>query len=182
MVRKNRFFNHFLISFFILQLFLDDAKMKNFTSCFKDRKFLQFFFQRVKFNDTPRYPEFKYISVCGRELNYIRVEADDVPIVFTHVLPINKQDGVELLSCNHTGNLLTYKFQPDKIYMAPSGRVYHPAQEKYGAIGLVRSKLAIEFSKFFDFRDDESSAPTHFTWRGFTHQLDSDWVAKTHRK
>lgn len=59
--------------------------MKNFTSCFKDKKFLQFFFNRLKLNNTDRYQEeFPFLSVCGRERNYIRV--DDLPIVYTHIL------------------------------------------------------------------------------------------------
>ncbi|XP_055931284.1 UPF0598 protein C8orf82 homolog isoform X2 [Argiope bruennichi] len=33
-------------------LFLDDSKLKNFTSCFKEKRFLQFFFRRLKLNDT----------------------------------------------------------------------------------------------------------------------------------
>lgn len=68
-----------------LQLFLDDAKMKNFTSCFKEKQFLRFFFNRLKINDLKRYQEdFPYLSPCGRERNFIR--CDDTPIVFTHIL------------------------------------------------------------------------------------------------
>lgn len=33
-------------------LFLDDSKMKNFTSAFKDKQFLKFFISRIKINDT----------------------------------------------------------------------------------------------------------------------------------
>ncbi|KAL1434201.1 hypothetical protein MTO96_011844 [Rhipicephalus appendiculatus] len=33
-------------------LFLDDSRMKNFTSCFKEKKFLEFFFRRLRYNDT----------------------------------------------------------------------------------------------------------------------------------
>lgn len=67
------------------QLFLDDARIKNFTSCFKEKHFLQFFFKRLKFNTTDRYRnEFPYLSVCGIERNYVR--CDDLPIVFTEVL------------------------------------------------------------------------------------------------
>ena len=33
-------------------LFLDDSKMKNFTSAFKDKQFLKFFITRIKKNDT----------------------------------------------------------------------------------------------------------------------------------
>ncbi|XP_045130702.1 UPF0598 protein C8orf82 homolog [Portunus trituberculatus] len=65
-------------------LFLDDTRMKNFTSCFKEKKFLQFFFSRMKFNETGRYPEFPFLSLCGCERNYIR--CDDLPLVFTHLV------------------------------------------------------------------------------------------------
>lgn len=71
-----------------------------------------------------------------------------------------------MLSYAHAGDLLTFPFEPDKIYMSPtSGRVYHPAKPKYGSIGLIRSKLAIEFSKYFEFESNDE-APTHFTWKG----------------
>ena len=55
------------------QLFLDDAKIKNFTSCFKEKDFLLFFYQRLKRNTTARYvDDFPFMSPCGREKNYIR--------------------------------------------------------------------------------------------------------------
>lgn len=70
----------------LLKLFLDDARIKNFTSCFKDKQFLVFFFKRLKRNDTNRYrEEFPYLSVCGRERNFVR--CDDLPVVFTEVIP-----------------------------------------------------------------------------------------------
>lgn len=89
MVRELIFLLHFtnlsLNVHLVPQLFLDDAKMKNFTSCFKDKKFLQFFFHRLRTNETGRYQDdFPYLSICGRERNYIR--CDDLPIVYTHVL------------------------------------------------------------------------------------------------
>lgn len=56
-----------------------------------------------------------------------------------------------------------------------TGRVYHPAPEKAGGIGLVRSKLAIEFSTSFDFENGEANAPTHFTWRNERYKLDTEW-------
>ena len=33
-------------------LYLDDSKLKNFTSCFKDKQFLKFFISRIKHNNT----------------------------------------------------------------------------------------------------------------------------------
>lgn len=63
-----------------------------------------------------------------------------------------------------------------------SGRVYHPADEKHGSIGLVRSKLSIEFSRFFEFDESqelsqaEYPAPVRFRWNGSVHQLERTWV------
>nr|XP_023019489.1 UPF0598 protein CG30010 [Leptinotarsa decemlineata] len=156
-------------------LFLDDARMKNFTSCFKDKNFLRFFFNQLKPNNTNRYKEFPFLSLCGRERNFVR--CDDCPIVFTQVLR-NLAIGSEetRLSYNHAGDFLTMKFQPDKVIMLPeTGRVYHPAPERVGSIGLVGYKLAIDFSKLFRFENGESNPPTHFTFDGVTYDLDLDW-------
>lgn len=99
--------------------------MKNFTSCFKDRPFLKFFFDRVRRNDTDRYAaEFPYVSLCGRERNYIR--CDDVPIVFTHVQPPVEPQKPERLTYAHAGDLLTVEFEPQRIFMSPlSGEFYY---------------------------------------------------------
>lgn len=61
--------------------------------------------------------------------------------------------------------------------MSPqSGRVYHPAENVYGNIGLIRSKLAIEFSKYFEFESGEHAPPTHFTWNDTRYTLENDWL------
>lgn len=66
-------------------LFLDDAKMKNFTCCYKEEMFLKNFFKRLKRNDTGRFVnEFPFLSLCGKERNFVRSE--DLPIVFTHLI------------------------------------------------------------------------------------------------
>ncbi|XP_034950324.1 UPF0598 protein CG30010 [Chelonus insularis] len=155
-------------------LFLDDARMKNFTSCFKEKKFLTFFFKRMKKNDTGRYmDDFPYLSLCGKERNYIR--CDDLPIVFTHVID-NKDNQQELLSYGYAGESLVVPFEPDKICMnIQTGRIYHPAPIKIGGVGLIRSKLAIEFSSAFEFKNGEDSDPTHFTWKGTRYNLDTQW-------
>ncbi|CAG9860102.1 unnamed protein product [Phyllotreta striolata] len=154
-------------------LFLDDARIKNFTSCFKEKKFIRFFFNQLRVNTTGRYTEFPYVSPCGRERNFVR--CDDRPIVFTHV--IQKPDSNDLLLAhNHAGDLLTTKFLPNKVIMSPETcRVYHPAPERTGSVGLVASKLAIEFSKSFKFDNGESKPPTHFTFNDVTYVLEMDW-------
>ncbi|XP_065089423.1 UPF0598 protein CG30010-like [Ochlerotatus camptorhynchus] len=159
-------------------LFLDDARIKNFTSCFKEKKFLEFFFKRLRLNDGDRYREhFPFVSPCGRERNYIR--CDDVPVVFTHVF--RDAEGIERLAFAHAGDLLNVPWEPNRICMFPlSGRVYHPAPERYGSVGLIRSKLAIELSRHFTFLNGEEQPPTHFTWNSIKHKLDSEWWKSTY--
>ncbi|XP_014220136.1 UPF0598 protein CG30010 [Trichogramma pretiosum] len=158
-------------------LFLDDTKIKNFTSCFKDKKFLAFFFKRLKYNNTERYKEFPYLSLCGRERNFVR--CDDLPIVFTHLIKKQNPDTglLENVFCyNHAAELLSMPFQPQKIFMSVhSGRVYHPAPESIGGVGLVKSSLAIEFSTMFKFEHGEENPPTYFNWEGQEYKLDQEW-------
>ncbi len=62
-----------------------DTQTQFSVSVITDKKFLAFFFKRLKVNSTDRYrDDFPFISPCGRELNYIR--CDDVPLVITHLL------------------------------------------------------------------------------------------------
>jgi hypothetical protein len=142
---------------------------------FSEKKFLVFFFDRLRVNESGRYlPDFPYISLCGRERNFVR--CDDKPMVFTHVL--EAADGTLRLSYAHAGDLLTVPFQPNYIYVDPStGRVYHPAPERVGGIGLVRSQLAIEFSQHFIFEPNKSE-PCKFKWQGKTYDLITNWLPK----
>lgn len=159
-------------------LFLDDARMKNFTSCFKEKKFLAFFFKRLKRNDTKRYTkDFPYVSLCGPERNFVR--CDDLPIVFTKIF--EKQDSEtgetkDWLGYAHAEELLMVPFQPERLHMnVGSGRIYHPAPEKVGGIGLIRSKIAMELSSLFSFEEGEENSPTHFVWKDKRYSLDSEW-------
>ncbi|KAM4628935.1 UPF0598 protein C8orf82 homolog [Polymixia lowei] len=168
------------------QLFLDDTKVKNFVTCFKDKQFLVFFFNRVRLNQSGRYEEhFPFLSLCGRERNFLR--CDDRPLVFTHLLqePVGAEDlaaqapgeAPELLSYCGGGEKLSVPFRPEALYMHPaSGRVYHPCLERFGGIGLVRSALAIELSPFFIYAPGEgqSGQPTHLLWGGQQHALTNE--------
>ncbi|XP_034035281.1 UPF0598 protein C8orf82 homolog [Thalassophryne amazonica] len=164
------------------QLFLDDTKVKNFVTCFKDKQFLTFFFTHLRLNQSGRYEEdFPFLSLCGRERNFLR--CDDRPVVFTHMLPSRAelQQGTaadqELLSYCGGGDKLSVPFCPETLYMHPaSGRVYHPCSESAGGVGLVRSALAIELSPFFVYEKDQSQSgqPTHFLWGGQRHTLTNE--------
>lgn len=154
-----------------LQLFLDDAKTKNFTCCFKDKHFLAFFMSRLGRNDIipARYPAFPYLSLCGRERNFVRCA--DRPVVFTELL--QKSDASYHLCCNHLGESHSVPFHPQFLSMNPhSGRVYYPGVREDLGIGLVKSSLAMELSKGFEFESgDESRPPTWFNWHGQRFEL-----------
>lgn len=81
------------------------------------------------------------------------------------------------LSFAHADKELLLEFEPQKIFMSPTtGRVYHPAHKQYGSVGLIRSKMAIEFSRFFEFEQGEQAPPTHFTWQNVRLELQTDWL------
>ncbi|KAG7164400.1 UPF0598 protein CG30010-like [Homarus americanus] len=157
-------------------LFMDDARIKNFTSCFKEKKFLQFFFSRLRMNDTERYPEFPFLSPCGRERNYIR--CDDLPVVFTNLVMKNTSLGSEEhLAYGNAGEVMTLPFQPSELCMqVETGRVYHPASECVGGVGLVRSQLSIQLSTHFIFGNSEEKPPTHINWGGQEIKLSQNLV------
>ncbi|KAM4685857.1 UPF0598 protein C8orf82 homolog isoform 2-T2 [Amazona ochrocephala] len=149
------------------QLFLDDTKVKNFITCFKDVAFLSFFFKQLEPNRSGRYEaEFPFLSRCGRERNFLRCE--DRPIVFTHLLPGDSR----LLSFCGGGERLAVPFQPEKLTVFPeNGRLYHPAPAKSGGVGLVRSALAWEWSSGFQYGRGQEQPPTHFLWEGRSYRL-----------
>lgn len=112
--------------------------------------------------------EFPYLSPCGRERNYVR--CDDVPIVFTHSQ--RDENGKWFLYYNHGPENMKYAFQPAEICMLPkSGRIYHPAPDRVGGIGLIKSSFAIEISKFFDYEGFEDDPPSSFTWDNTRYEL-----------
>ena len=133
-----------------------------------DKQFLDFFFKQIRVNDTGRYTEdFAFLSPCGRERNFVR--CDDLPVVFTQ---LTSDD--QLVVCGTQS--LRVPFEPEKICMLPeSGRVYHPGPAKVGGVGLIKSSLAVDFSKYFEF-EDNSLAPHAFTWKGQRYELTNELV------
>ncbi|XP_048868321.1 UPF0598 protein C8orf82 homolog [Brienomyrus brachyistius] len=162
------------------QLFLDDTKVKNFITCFKDKQFLIFFFTRLRPNETGRYQDqFPFLALCGRERNFLR--CDDRPLVFTHLLPgvgLGERGGAsEMLSFCGGGDKLTAPFRPEALFMHPrTGRLYHPCADRAGSVGLVRSALAFELSPHFEYPPDQphGGQPTHFMWAGKRHSLTNE--------
>jgi len=134
-----------------------------------------FFFKRLRLNQTGKYVEdFPYISRCGPEMNYIRCE--NKPIVFTDIVQ-NSEDGSDQIVLNGIGEKMTYPFEPSKLCMLPkNGRVYHPAPGRVGGAGILRTSLAIEFSSYFSYADNntDDDPPTHFEWKGELYKLENE--------
>ena len=69
------------------QLHLEESPHRNFTSCFKDKAFVTFFYQRLRRNteekDGDEYAKMcPYVSMCGVERNYLTPEDPLAPVVF----------------------------------------------------------------------------------------------------
>uniref|UniRef100_G1Q741 CH082 protein n=1 Tax=Myotis lucifugus TaxID=59463 RepID=G1Q741_MYOLU len=130
------------------QLFLDDSKMKNFITCFKDLQFLVTFFSRLRPNRSYE-ATFPFLSPCGRERNFLRCEDR---VVFTHLLAAGP--GSPRLSHCGGGWALAVPFEPERLLpLATHRRLYHPAPERAGGVGLVRWAVA-------------SAMPSHVHWQG----------------
>merc|ERR1719361_1233936 len=63
------------------KLYLEETEPKTFITAFKAPKFLDFFWRNIRNNTSNVYPEYPWISHCGRELNFIKCEASS-PIIF----------------------------------------------------------------------------------------------------
>ena len=83
-----------------------------------------------------------------------------------------------MLAYNHADRFLMVPFEPEKICMTASGRVYHPAPDKVGGIGLISDKLSIAWTneKRFEFEDGEDNPPTHFFWNSNKMTLDNHLI------
>ncbi|KAK2520998.1 hypothetical protein Q9966_013196 [Columba livia] len=162
------------------QLFLDDTKVKNFITCFKDVRFLAFFFKQLQPNRSGRYEtQFPFVSLCGRERNFLR--CDDRPVVFTEILPGTGADTERLLSYCGAGDRLTIPFQPQNLVVSPrNGRLYHPAPTQVGGVGLVRSALALEWDPCFEYELGPAQPPTHFNWEGRRYRLTGELLPLLH--
>ncbi|CAF0752228.1 unnamed protein product [Adineta steineri] len=155
------------------QLFLDDTRFKNFTSCYKDPKFLHFFFTRVQantYNDRPYSSTFPYVSLCGRERNFIRCA--DVPFVLTRLLDDNG-----LFECCHIpSTIFSIQFQPEKLYVKPdTGRIYYPLSEKFHTgIALIKDAIAEQLSSHLIYDDKIDGLPISIKWKGKIYELKKD--------
>ena len=96
-------------------------------------RFLDFFFKRLRPNDTGRFGEYPFLSPCAGELNFVR--AADRPIVF------HRLRGDELVYAA----TLTCSFKPAALGVSTDGRLYHTAP--VGELGLLHSHVALQLGE-----------------------------------
>lgn len=98
-----------------------------------DPWFVDFFFRRLAATANPDYPEYPFVSRCGEEMNYLRVQ--DTPIVYT-----GYHDG--RLDYAHS---LSTSFAPEKLAYSAEGVLYHWAP--VGDRGRLAPQVAVEISR-----------------------------------
>jgi hypothetical protein len=108
-----------------------------------DVAFLNFFFKRLRQNNTGYYEhEFPFVSLCGKERNYLR--CDDKPIVF-HSRVRSKDPGSPDMFL-YAGNI-QYPIQYTALNISEeTGRLYHPSPV-LTPLALVGGHLALEMGK-----------------------------------
>ena len=114
------------------RLFHDNSRLT-------DRGFLEFFFARLRVNDTGLNGDYAYVSPCGREMNYVHVES--LAFVF-HELRSGK------LYYNFTG--LCVPFVPGQVCSGFAGTLVHPAPGPFW--GAFAPALLLELTKSIDER------------------------------
>ena len=103
-----------------------------------DAKFLDFFFKRLKPNDTGENPDYPYISPCGKEMNFIRSEG--APFVFRK---LNDQRKVLIFAAS-----LEFNWRPEQLVFGSDGQLYHPAPFE---LGRISPELLLEWQNYLDF-------------------------------
>lgn len=98
-----------------------------------DPLFVDFFFRRLRENDSGRCMDYNFYAPCGSEWNYLA--AADTPIVFTRF------NGSEL---GYAGSL-TYPFRASDLRFGENGVVYHASP--LGVWARLHRNVALELAK-----------------------------------
>ncbi|KAG0666117.1 hypothetical protein C6P46_005468 [Rhodotorula mucilaginosa] len=128
------------------QLFLSDAKHRNVATAYRDVRFLDTFFTRIRRNDhliateearEARLKGYEFVSECMGEINYVRPDPEGTAVVFQAL------DGAGSLSL---------PFDPAALRVDTStGYLFHPSpvskrskRSHVGPYSLLRSSLVLD--------------------------------------
>ncbi|CAK9023758.1 UPF0598 protein C8orf82, partial [Durusdinium trenchii] len=151
------------------RLFLEETMPKNVATSLKSPKFLDFFWTMLRPNNRGEFAEYPFISPCGKEMNFIRPA--DTPVVFDALEDRTDEEGNEVQVLVYAATL-SEVFDPTKlVWHSTTDRLYYPVSKHkrlVGSLGLIRSRLAVQFSETFTFGDDGEIL---MTWKGHTHAI-----------
>jgi hypothetical protein len=154
------------------RVFLDDIAKRTEATAIRDRTFLNRFFQRLRNRREEDDLQinhvnssvidknlFRWVSRCGNELNFIRSDDEQTPIVFKDLILDNNNPPQLIFG----GDLLEW-FDPSRIVSHKStNRIYYErivSNENENSniikpkLGLIHPHLALEFSeKYFQWHN-----------------------------
>lgn len=148
-------------------LFLEDSKFRNYATCLKDKTFLDFFFKQLRANTTQFYPEIPFVSLCGKEQNFLTVDDPVAAVVFGDLLKTN--DEVEQRLSWGFSNL-QQSFKPSALVSDhESGRLYHPVvghKHLTDRLGLLNQTITDHLSTAITTISTADSVKSTILWKG----------------
>ena len=148
------------------QLFLASTKHRNFATSLKDRKILSLMGKMMRpINEDDRklleslanFPanhspsDYRFVSLCGKEKNFIATEDDIASVCFTDLekKADDSKDESEVISnrLQYFGGTLSEEFDPKSLVLGDTGRLYHKLKEHRhlsNTIGLLHPSLVQE--------------------------------------
>lgn len=152
-------------------LFLESATCRVFATCMRDKKFLNFFYRMLKRNTTEWFREIPYVSLCGKEINFVTPEDPLSSVVF---LDLDEPKESLLYGCGS----LKERFYPSLLsWSRQTLRIYHPLlnhQNLGREVGLLHPTLADEISSHIEWDDQpmDPDKPKHkLHWGNQTYVL-----------
>ena len=116
-----------------------EGRLEHDGTVLSDVQFLNFFFRRLRRNDTGLYSEFNFVSPCGPEMNYAK--SPGTAIVFRSL----SADGNSLIY----GGSLPWRFEPAALLRGSDDQLYHPGplQEP----GRIAPRLLLDWAAHMDY-------------------------------
>lgn len=105
------------------QLFIENS-VRNVATSMKDKKFLDFMSKNLKPNDSGFAHHIPYITLCGKEMNFVTPIDTKAAIVYKDITPPSHEGDASYKL--HFGGTLTQDFDPKLLaFCNDNGRFYH---------------------------------------------------------
>ena len=150
-------------------LFLEESKFRNYATCLKDKTFLDFFFKQLRVNTTTFYPELPFVSLCGKEQNFLSIDDSLAAVVFGDMLTLG--DELTLGFSN-----IKQSFDPALLCIDhESGRLYHPIlnhKHLHNQFGLLNQSITDLLSAGINtVHVSNGNVESSLIWKGHEYKL-----------